>query len=309
MKIVIIGLGQVGKEVLHYFIHFGNAVDIVLIDLNKDKAQAELFDFEDTWSLGYPNFYKNITVGDWKDLKGADLIIINVSAPQETSIRSDLLLANDRLCKSLSQEINRFAPEALILITSNPNDNIVMSYLRYSGQNPQKVIGTGTLLDSMRLKNKIALLYRVSRESVGGMVLGEHGPSAMIPWSLITIGGIPLQEWDAKFQTSTDLQDEIFLHVIQRGISIFKVRKYTDHGIGASTVRIAMALLQNESMIFPVSTALEGYEGYSDIAASLPCILNRKGAHKVSVFQLKGKEKEALLKSFQAIQDVEKILK
>jgi L-lactate dehydrogenase len=305
MKVSIIGLGMVGKEVLHYLLHFSGVKEIVVFDLNKEKAQGEIFDFEDTLALQYSHINKKIILGDMSDTKGSNLVIINASSRQGTGVRSDLAAENNELMKTLAKDLKKYNPNALFLITTNPNDNIVESFLHYFETDPKKVIGTGTLLDTMRLQNILAQHFTVANHSLTAFVLGEHGPSAFIAWSLTSLAGLNLEDVINLNGFSSFSKDEVLQKVIDRGIVIYKARHYTDHGIGASTCRIANALLQNENAIYPVSTHLQGQFGVNDISLSLPCIINSDGATKLNI-KLTEKEMELFHSSVQIIRNIEK---
>ncbi len=283
MRVGIIGLGMVGKEILLNLYYFSGVQEIIIYDLNKERVTAEINDFEDTRALPLsPHQKKLILAQDYSQLADCSIVIINVGVKvQNMSDRIAVLAGNEALMKEIAPQVAQYSPKARVIITSNPVDAITHFFQKYSGMNAQYVIGAGTILDSARLSFFLAKHYRVSERVINAWVLGEHGKTSFIPWSLVRIAGMSLEEFEKASGIAPIDRQKTLEQVIARGLEIFNVRGYTDHGIGASVFRLFTAITQDEKAILPVTCPFSGQYGIKDIHMGALAIVGSEGIEKV----------------------------
>ncbi|MGL4525186.1 MAG: malate dehydrogenase [Spirochaetia bacterium] len=306
MRVGIVGMGMVGKEVLLNLYYFSSVQEIIIYDLNQDRVKAEINDFEDTRAVAFgQSNTKLICATGYDDLDDCQFIIINVAAKTDgkMSDRIAALADNENLMRLIAPEIAKYSPNAIVLITSNPVDAITYFFLKHSGFNPMKVIGSGTLLDTSRLLLFLAQHYGVHESSIQAWVLGEHGKTSFIPWSLVNIAGAPLPACEQSLGLKPVDKDAILQHVIDRGPEIFNIRGYTDHGIGACVLRIFNAIAQNEATVLPVTCPMQGQYGIKDIHVGSLAILGENGIHHILETPLTDAEISAYHASANSLKD------
>lgn len=284
MRVGIVGLGMVGKETLLNLYYFSSVREILIYDLNKDRVSAEIDDFEDARPL-LKNFSdKKLTmVADCSGLTDCHIVIVNVStkASGKVADRIAALADNEALMVQIAPEIAKYSPNAYVIITSNPVDPMSYFFLKYSGMDSAHVIGTGTILDSARLTLFLAKHYNIAESSINAWVLGEHGKTSFIPWSLVQIAGMPLSVFEKISGVSPIDRDAVLKKVIDRGLVIFNARGYTDHAIGASVFSVFTAIAQDEKKILPVTCPLAGQYGIKDTHIGALAILGSNGIEKI----------------------------
>ncbi len=283
MRVGIIGLGMVGKEILLNLYYFSGVQEIVVYDLNTERVTAEINDFEDTRAIPLsPHHKKLILAKDYSELSDCSIVIINVSIKTKNmSDRIAILADNEALMKEIGPKVAKYSPNARVIITSNPVDAITYFFQKYSGMDPRHVIGSGTILDSARLSLFLAKHYKVSELAINAWVLGEHGKTSFIPWSLVRIAGMSLSEFEKASGISPINQKETLERVIARGLEIFNTRGYTDHGIGASVFRLFTAIAQDEKAVLPVTCPFTGQYGIKDVHMGALSIVGSEGIEKV----------------------------
>ena len=292
-KVAIIGAGNVGTTTAYTIINKGLCDEIVLIDTNREKAIGEVLDLSQ--SMEYMSRNTSIKVGDYEDVKDASIIVIAASAPMDkgSDDRLKMLAPSKKVMKSIITSILANGFDGHLVIASNPVD--IMTYYAYklSGLPFNQVIGTGTTLDSARLKYFIAKKIDVDPRSVNALVIGEHGDSEMIPWSTVRIGGKDIYSVvrDNKDRIGDNPYDEMRKDTIQAGWEIFHRKGNTCYGIAASTAAIVEAILHNENKILPVSTLLDGQYGQNNVYTSVPTIIDRSGAKEIVELDLTEMEK------------------
>ncbi len=298
MKVGIIGLGMVGKEVLLKMFQLSAAREIVVYDLNKDKTRAEIYDLEDSIPLGHFNHYSHMSVADgYNDFEGCSFLFVNASVPAKNlSDRTSLLKANEKLMQEIAEGVMKVCPKAIVIITSNPVDAMTQFFIKYSGMPANQVIGSGDVLDTVRLRRYLANYYEVSDINVTSFVLGEHGNTSFVPWSLAQIAGVPLDTFGMIVGKPPVDRDVALDFVRQRGLMIYNTRGYTDHGIGASVYTIYSAIAQNERRIMPVSALLTGQYGIDNLVIGALCEVGANGIEQVLEYPLSADE----LKRYQA---------
>lgn len=271
-KVVLIGCGNVGMSYAYALINQKTRVsELVLVDLNKEKATGEAMDLMHAVSFA-PSKMK-IYSGDYSDCNNADIVCICAGVPQtENQTRTDLIKKNYTVFKSIISEINKTNFKGIYLIASNPLD--VMTYLtqKLSGFPYERVIGSGTILDTARLRYLISEKIKISPKSIHGFVIGEHGDSEFIPWNNTLIG----LDKASKHLTKNDMS-EITYNVKNSAYDVINKKGNTSYGIGICLVKITNAILDDSNKIFTVSS----YNKEFDIYIGQPTVLCKKGARKV----------------------------
>lgn len=295
-KVVIVGAGNVGCTLAYTLINQSLCNELVLIDLNEEKTLGEVLDMQH--ATYFMDGDIQVNVGNYDDCKDADIVIITASAPMDRNLkdRTELLAPTKRIMKSVVSSIMASGFDGILLIVSNPLDVMTYYAWKLSGLDTSKVIGTGTLLDSARLCKEIAAKLDINAKSVEAEVLGEHGATEMIPWSVASIHGQKL----TNRLTNEDLISLEKENVVS-GHAIMRRKGNTSYGIAASTATIVKAILNNENKVLPVSTYVKDYLGTPGCYISLPCVLNRTGVKEYLPVDFNEEEKERFLKSVEAI--------
>lgn len=281
-KVAIIGCGLVGSTTAFSLITQGICDEVMLIDVNKERAYGEMLDLKD--SIEYLNRNVKVCTGEYADCGDMDIIVITAGAPPKPGqSRLDTLEASARICKSIVEPIMKSGFNGIFIAISNPVDIIAHYIYKLSGLPKNQVIGTGTAIDSARLQDYIAQLAKVDPRSVNAYSMGEHGDSQMVPWSAVTIGGKPFYDViaDNKEMIGDVDLDELVHRTAQKGWEILNRKGTTYYGIGTACAGIVKAILNDENRIIPVSTLLEGEYGEKDVYAGVPVVLNRSGAYDV----------------------------
>lgn len=297
-KVAIVGLGNVGIAYLNNLITEKNLVnEIVLIDTNENKLEGELLDIKD--SLSVINSSINIYIGDYKDTKNADILVISAGKNQDIGeSRLDLLEVNKTIVKSITEKAILNGFNGIFIIATNPVD--IMSYVVYKASNmsPNKVIGAGTILDTCRLKNLIKEKLNVSTNDININVIGEHGDNIVVLWSKGFVNMIPI---DSLFT----LDEKILMeeNVKTRATKIINKKGYTNEGISLSLLEITKAILNNENKVLNISTYLD------EIYIGMPAIINIDGVKGIVNIDYTEDEKRKLSSSInktrKVIEDME----
>lgn len=278
-KVAIVGCGLVGSTTAFSLVTQGVCDEVVMIDINNEKAYGEMLDLRD--SIEYLNRNVKVMTGTYADCKDADIIVITAGAPPKAGqTRLDTLEMSARIAKSIVTPIMDSGFDGIFIVISNPVDIITHYIKELSGLPKNQVIGTGTAIDSARLKNFIADLVNVDPRSVHAYSMGEHGDSQMVPWSTVTVAGKPFYDVIAdnkELVGDVDL-DELVYKTTREGWEILERKGTTYYGIGTACTGIIKAILHDENKIIPVSTYLDGEYGEKNVYAGVPAILNRMGA-------------------------------
>lgn len=303
-KVVVVGTGNVGAAVAFDLVMNNVCDDLLLIDVNAEKAWAEATDLQH--SLGYSGSRIRIKAGTYEDCSDADLIVIAAALPYvKGQSRLDMIEKPIGIIKSIVPQIMASGFDGVFVVITNPVD--IMSYYvqKLSGLPANKVIGTGTALDSARLKYHLADVMNVDQQSVHAFCMGEHGDSIVIPWSQITVGGKKftdiLKDNGDRFgvidinSINSSIQNTVFRVITAKGATTF--------GIAATTVQIIKAVLRDENKVIPVSTMLYGEYGESGIYAGVPAVLNSSGVKERVEYHLTEEERGKLKNSFDIIRD------
>lgn len=303
-KVVIVGCGNVGSTTAYTIINQGLAEEVVLIDVNQDKAYAEALDM--AHSIYFMNRNINVHAGDYKDCKDADIVIITASAPmpKDSNNRLAMLAPSIKIMKSIVNSVMENDFNGIFLIVSNPVD--IMTYLVYkmSGLPKNQVIGSGTTLDSARLCFELANMYGLDSKSVSAYVCGEHGDSEIVSWHSAVIGGKSVENVmsDNPDRTRNITREDLQKQTIQAGWEIFSRKGNTCYGIAASSAAICKSILFNENHIYPVTVGLSGQYGIEKAWLSVPTIIDRTGAREIVEIRLDAEEEKALKKSAELLE-------
>lgn len=295
-KIAIIGAGAVGSTSAYVATIKNLAAEIILIDINDNKEEGEVMDMNDGLCFVETGSVKG---ADFKDAHDADIIIITAGAPQKKGeTRIDLVEKNKKIFKSIFKSIGKIKKETIIVVVANPVDILTYIAQDISKLPAGQVFGTGTGLDTARLRNELAHLLKVSPQNIHGYVLGEHGDSEFIAWSSVTIGGARIDK--LKILTATKKKD-IEKRVRQEAYGIINRKGATYYGIALVVSEIIEAILYDQHFIMPVSTRINNWNGVSNVSIGVPAIIGRSGVEKIWPLNLNLSEKNQLKKSAKKI--------
>lgn len=303
-KVAIIGTGFVGSSIAFALLNEEIFSEIVLIDRNKEKAEGEAMDL----SHGLPyRSNMNIHVGDYKDIKDAAIVILTAGANQkEGETRLDLIHKNVAIVRSIIEEIKPIKMEGILLVVSNPVD--ILTHVAYleSGLDKNRVFGSGTVLDTARLKYLISKHLDVDARNVHAVIIGEHGDSELVTWSIANISGVPLNEFCELrgHYNHQEAMEKLYESVRDSAYEIIKRKGATYYGVAISVAHIANCIVNNTHTMLPVSTELDGEYGIKGIALSVPSIVGNKGIEKVLEIKLSKSEQDQLEKSAKLIKEI-----
>lgn len=281
-RVAIVGSGLVGATTAFSLETQGVCDEIMMIDINGERALGEMLDLKD--AIEYLGRNVKLTTGTYADCTDMDIIVITAGAPPKPGqSRLDTLEIGAKICKSIVEPIMESGFNGIFIVISNPVDILAHYVQKISGLPKNQVIGTGTAIDSARLKSLIAQLVGVDPRSVHAYSMGEHGDSQMVPWSTVTIAGKPFYDViaDNKDMIGDVDLNELVTRTAKEGWEIFNRKGTTYYGIATACAGIIKAILNDENRIIPVSTLLEGEYGEKDVYAGVPTILNRSGAADV----------------------------
>lgn len=302
-KVVLIGTGMVGMSYAYALLNQGVCDELVLIDIDRERAMGEAMDLNH--GLAFASSNMNIYAGDYRDCANADIVVICAGVAQKPDeSRLDLLNRNARVFKSIIDPVTESGFNGIFLVATNPVD--IMTYITcaLSGFNPRRVLGSGTALDTARLRYLLGQYFSVDPRNMHAYVIGEHGDSEFVPWSQAMLATKPIldlcEESNGKCCQS-DLE-RISEEVRGAAQQIIKAKRATYYGIGMALVRITKAIFGNENSILTVSAMLRGEYGENGVFAGVPCIVNRNGIRKVISLPLNEEELSKFKASCQTLQ-------
>lgn len=301
-KIILIGNGAVGSTYAYALTLQNIGRELGIIDVNVDKAKGDAMDLSDALCFCDP---KKIYQATYDDCRDAKLVVITAGAAQKPGeTRLDLVDKNLKIFKSIIKSVVDSGFSGIFLIASNPVDILTYATMKFSGFDPSKVIGSGTILDSSRFRSEIARLLNVDSRNVHAYIMGEHGDTEFPAWSHANVGGLSLYEWVSEHSETDKIKlEEAFDNVKNAAYKIIDLKGATFYGIGAALARITKAILDDENAILPVSAYLRGEYGYSDIYMGVPSIVNSKGVRWVMDVALDDSEKKLFKKSADLLRD------
>ena len=310
-KISIIGTGSVGSTIAYTLTVMGIASEIVMIDINNEKALGEALDIRQ----GTP-FCSNcmIYAGDYRDAVDSDIVILTSGVARKPGqTRLELAQTNVNITKSIIPEITKYAPDATYIIVSNPVDILTYTFCKYSGIPENRIIGSGTILDTARLRSRLSEYYNISQSNVHAYVFGEHGDSSFIPWSVANISNVPISECNSLITTggikAPELDPaEIEQYVRKSGGRVIARKGATFYAVSISVCHICKCLLGGIDTTMTVSTMMHGEYGINDVCLStLNLVGNKCLRGKVNVM-LTDEEIAKLHKSEATLKEVIKSL-
>ncbi len=295
MKIAVIGAGAVGVGVCNYLLTMGSVSELVLLDQNIARAEGEVFDFRHTSALTFSKNTRVIPSNDYLDLLDANIVVITAGAQiKDGQSRIELAEVNSKIGVDIAKQVERVAPNAIIIVVSNPCDIVAHFIVANTGFSPRQVISAGCVVDTARLMTIVANRVNLDPKNIFGYVLGEHGSLCFTPKSLISIAGQPIDYYcDANHVERIDA-NELLDAVKQAGFEIFRRKQNTTHGIAASVFRIIQAVVINERSVLPVGTMLRGEYGLNDVVLSLPVVVGKNGVESVLIHPFTETELEEL---------------
>lgn len=303
-KCAMIGCGFVGSSSAFSLVESGLFNEMVLIDVNREKAEGEAMDLSHGLAFAKP---MEIYAGDYEDLKDAGIIIITAGAGQKPGeTRMDLVNKNVAIFKDMIPKIAKHNKEAILLVVSNPVDILTWVTLKLSGYPSNRVIGSGTVLDSARLKYLLSRHLSVDPRSVHAFIIGEHGDSELPVWSSANISGVKLNKFcELRGYTNHEKnRDKLSDEVKNSAYDIISKKGATYYGIALSVRRICECIVRDEHSILPVSSLIKGHFGLSDICMGVPTLVGANGIEEVLDIELNDVEQEELLKSATALRKV-----
>jgi len=309
-KVAIIGAGFVGSTAAYTLLMSGLFSEMVIVDINETKALGEVMDL----NHGLP-FAKPVKIyqGTYSDIRNSDLIIISAGANQkEGETRLDLVYKNTQIFKSIVSNITKHADpeETILLVVTNPVDILTHVTAKISGWPPERVIGSGTVLDTARFRYLIGEHVGLDARNIHGYILGEHGDTELPAWSLTTIAGMPMEEYFKTCKTCTggDNRLEIFQKVKNAAYDIIRAKGATYFAVALAIKRIAEAIMRDENSILTVSSLLQGQYGISDVTLSVPSIVYRNGIKRILEVPLTNEEMHLLRHSADTLKEILKKL-
>lgn len=303
-RVVLVGTGAVGCSYAYSMINQGIAEELTLIDLNEKRAEGEAMDLQH--GMAFATTPTRVTSGTYADCANADLVVITAGVPQKdaSETRLQLVEKNAKVMRSIVQSVMASGFNGIFLIASNPVDILTYVVWKESGLPKERVIGSGTTLDTARFRFMLGEYLGVDPRNVHAAIIGEHGDSEVAVWSQAAIGIENLQKLiERKKINQADLED-IFINVRDAAYHIIDRKGATYYGIGMCLSRITKAIFADENSILPVSCFMEGQYGLNDLYLSTPAIINRAGIKEVIAVDLDKNEGEALNKSAAVMKDI-----
>ena len=295
IKIAVIGAGSVGSTTAYTLVMKNLGDEVILVDINEAKEEGEVMDINDALSFVETG---KIRGGSYQDAATADVIVITAGLPQKSGDQSRLELVNKNkeILKSIFDQIKPLNPEVKIVVVSNPVDIMTYYAQEFSGLPRNQVFGTGTSLDTSRLRTEIALALDINVQSVDGFVLGEHGESEFVAWSTVSVGGVLIKD-----KLGSDKLDEIAKKVRDDAKNIIDRKGSTFYGIAAVTTDIIESVLLDQNKVLPISSRIEDWNGVSGVCLGVPAVVGKEGVKSIWSLELNDEEKEKLKLSAEKI--------
>ena len=303
-KVAVIGCGFVGSSSAFALMMSGLFSEMVLIDADHERAEGEALDISHGMPLARP---MKIYAGDYDDVTDAAIIVVTAGANQKPGeTRLDLVKKNVAIFKSIMPEISKRKYKGILLIVANPVDILTYTAVRYSGLPSNRVIGSGTVLDTARLKYLLSEHLGVDSRSIHAYIIGEHGDSEFAAWSSANVSGVPLYDF-CKMRGHShfeDAQKKIEADVRNSAYEIIKRKHATYYGIAMSVKRICEAIIRDEKSVLAVSSLMEDVYGVEDVALSMPAIVGKDGVETLIPVRLSVDEQRKLRESAEILKGV-----
>jgi L-lactate dehydrogenase len=302
-RVAVVGAGNVGATFAYALLLSGWAAEIVLIDANRAKAEGEAMDLNHAVPFTHPT---HVWAGDFSDCAGAAVTILAAGAntkPGESRLAP--VIKNAEIWRDIVPKVVKHSPEGILLVATNPVDVLTYTAWKLSGLPPQRVIGSGTILDTSRFRYLLSQHFRVDARSVHAYIIGEHGDSEVPVWSLANIAGMHLPQFCKAQGMQYDLpaMEEIFQETRTAAYSIIERKGATFYAVAAGLMRVTQAILRDQKTVLSVSSLVHDYYGISDVCFSLPTVLGRRGVEEVLRMELNEDEIGKLRHSAEVLKD------
>ncbi len=308
-KVAVIGCGFVGSSIAFALMQSGLFSEMVLIDVDMKKAEGEALDIGHGISFARP---MKIWAGVYEDTADAAIVIITAGANQKPGeTRLDLVHKNINILKSIMPEVTKYNKTGIILMVANPVDILTYAALKISGLPENRVMGSGTVLDTARLKYEMGELLEVDSRGVHAYIVGEHGDSEIAAWSSANVSGVPLKDFckirgDIDSNMLKEATSEIAKRVKNSAYEIIERKQATYYGIAMAVKRICEAVVRDEKSVLPISSMMHGEYGLTDVVLSMPAIIGANGVEHVIPVSLDEDEKKRLWNSAQVLKEIQK---
>jgi len=305
-KVAIVGVGRVGSTIAYTLAVNGLATEIVMIDVDNGRAQGEAMDIYQGTPFCRPCA---IYAGSYSDARNADVVVLAAGISRKPGqSRLDLTQTNVNILKGIIPELVKYAPSAYYIIVSNPVDILTYVFCKYTGLPESHIIGTGTILDTSRLCTKLSESYAISQHNVHAYVMGEHGDSSFIPWSLVDISSMPLDVCKKQLLDTRGLteptREEVEKYVQKSGANIIERKGATFYAVSLATNYIIRCLLNGIDTAVTVSTMMHGEYGVEDVCLSIVNMVGKKGAHSKLLLPMTDSEIAQLHHSADCLKEV-----
>ncbi|MGM9929690.1 MAG: L-lactate dehydrogenase [Bacillus sp. (in: firmicutes)] len=302
-RVVLVGTGFVGSSYAFALLNQGITEELVLVDVNKDKAEGEAIDLNH--GLPFAPSKTKVWNGTYADCKHADIVVLTAGANQKPGeTRLDLVAKNTAIMKSIVGEIMESGFDGIFLVAANPVDILTYAAWKFSGLPKERVIGSGTILDTARFRYELGEYFDIDTRNVHAYIIGEHGDTELPVYSHVNLGAKPLAKaLETKADYKKEDLDEMFVNVRDAAYRIIERKQATYYGIAMGLARITKAILQDENSILTVSTLLEGQYGHDDIYIGVPCVVNRSGVREIVELELNAEEQEKFNHSVKVLKE------
>jgi L-lactate dehydrogenase len=308
VRVAVVGAGNVGATFAYTLLLSGLASEIVLIDANQNKAEGEAMDLNHAAPLTNPG---RVWVGDYQDCAGAAVTVITAGAAQKPGeTRLDLAARNVNIFRQIVPKVVENNPSGILLVATNPVDVLSYASWKMSGLPKQKVLGSGTILDTARFRYMLSQYFGVDPRSVHAYIIGEHGDSEVPAWSLANIAGMRFQDFCKQMGAGCDQEtlDHIYEQTRDAAYHIIERKGATYYAVAAGILRIVEAILRDQNTVLSVSSLIEEYYGIKDVFLSLPAVIDGGGVERILRLELNEQEVHGLRKSAQVLQSLQQQL-
>lgn len=302
-KVVLVGTGFVGMSMAYSMLNRGGIQELILIDIDKNKTVGEEMDL--SHGLSFAPQKMVIKAGDYSDCKDAQVVVITAGLAQKPGqTRLELAEANAKIMKSITKSIMASGFNGIIIVASNPVDLMTYVVSKVSGLPKNQVIGSGTVLDTARLRYLVGSYLKVSSKNIHAYIMGEHGDSSFVPWAHCYVGCKKIIDVMKDNHHPMDKLNKIHECVVNAAYEIINKKKATYYGIGMALNRLVRAVLDDENSILTVSTYLNNQYGQDDIFIGVPAIINKNGVRELLELELNEEEQAKLDNSCKLIKDM-----
>ncbi|MDF2606172.1 MAG: L-lactate dehydrogenase [Bacillales bacterium] len=303
-RVVLVGTGYVGASYAFAMLNQGLAEELVLVDLNKDKAEGDAMDL--CHGLPFVSTPTKIWFGDYSDCKDADIVVITAGANQKPGeTRLDLVEKNTNIFKGIVSEVMKSGFDGIFMVATNPVDILTYATWKFSGLPKHRIIGSGTILDTARFRFLLSDYFSIDPRNVHAYIIGEHGDTELPVWSNANIGLKHISEFieENENYSHEDLEN-IFVNVRDAAYQIINKKGATYYGIAMGLARLTKAILNNENSILTISAHLDGQYGESDVYIGVPAVINRDGIREIIELEISEDEKQKFKHSASVLKEI-----